>query len=362
MTIKDIVEQMELDSKRLEYEKIEILENWECEEFTPEIFALILRICSNFHYYSEKKTSNTFYSMAKMESFKEILKSDDTLYMPLIKKDRVETSIGIFLQFINRLGIGTHDTYVGKTKIKLQQIFKAFNDYENKQTLVKDKEKHIELLNNALYKETEDVRIKPLKKKINKLNSEKNKLQNLENNSLEKNGEDFLYIENIVIVDDFVGTGKSVSEFIVENQQEIKKLFFINYLFLCIETTEDGLNVINQTLKELEIDNFSIFFYRKAENYIDNDILFDSHEKELLKGALENIQKKYKLYNSDFLANTAIASFMNAPNSNITILSKKNPSWVPLFERKKRDKGSVVFKRSTDKKKINEKMKKISRR
>lgn len=364
MNISKIVLELELDDKNLEKEKREILEKWRDEVFTEEDFVLILTMCMHIHYYSEKKTALSFQQMMRKEEYKNIL-DKNTLFMPYKKSDEhTETAIGIFIQFLNSLDINTYNTYQGVSRNKIKMLYEIFRKYETK---FKEEEKlSLEIEN--IKKRAVTIDDKNIKQAIEK--SLRKKQQQLVTqkkvvfeyfNSQKKEA---LYLKNIVFVDDFIGSGSSVIKLFNKVSDEMLYLQeFIKFYFVCLEVSEEGLKTIQQKLDELGLSNFEIICFTKAENILMSKRVFNDDEQKRLKKILSQTERKYDIKtSSEYLVNTAIASFMNAPNNNISIISAKNDYWIPLFERKKRSMHDAKRIRESDLNTLNDKFRMMKKK
>lgn len=350
MEISDVVTNFHLDSTELEENKLSVLENWRSKVFTTDEFELILKMCSGFHYYSQRKVAFSFQELIDRDNNKELI-SNKSLFMPYLRDDdHSESSIGVFTQFLNQLKIETYDTYPGITAKKLKIISSVYQEYAYLSTKSEEFESEIAVLKKTISSENDSekksVLGRELKEKSLLLSQNKQCTQKL----LSFQGKKTFYLENIILVDDFIGSGSSVINLLTELGEELHLLQnFINFYFICLEASEKGIQSINEKLSELKISNFHIINYTEATDILNNSSIFTDEEQVEINNIVKKIEEDYGLQkNPKYSMNTAIASFMNAPNNNVTILSLKNALWYPLFERKQRSQKKVMANRNFD--------------
>lgn len=363
MEISNVVTNFDLDSTELEENKMSVLENWRSKVFAPDEFELILKMCSGFHYYSQRKTASSFQELIDRDNNKEII-SNKSLFMPYIRNDdHSETSIAIFTQFISKLEIETYDTYPGITAKKLKIISSVLSKY------VKHLEKSEELYSEiTVLKEAKSNEDDPEKKSLLEREIKEKSLLLSENKKCTRkffssHQKQTFYLENIILVDDFIGSGSSVINLLTEIGEDLQLIqSFINVYFICLEASEKGIQSINEKLSKLKISNFHILNYTEAIDILNNSSMFTEEEQVEINKIVKTIEDDHDLQrNPKYSMNTAIASFMNAPNNNVTILSFKNDHWCPLFERKQRSLKKVMEKRFCDENLFKDKFRKYKK-
>lgn len=160
------------------------------------------------------------------------------------------------------------------------------------------------------------------------------------------NKEDFDNIENIIFLDDIIGTGKTVKRFFEKN---IEKLLKVKCYIFCIEILEEGKTSLEEFFKEknlkCEIIYHNLHIKAFSENHIfcdncqDNEKLLRKFEKELWKKDSRNIL--------GFDNSQAIVSFFrNTPNNTISSFWYDDYRWKGLFPR---DDRKPAFKKQKKK-------------
>lgn len=340
----ELVQLWDLEQEERDH-KIEIFQMWE-KILKKDEFETILKICNNFNYYSYKLTAEAYKTIFdkntcnidKAETFVE-----NSLFFPLRKKERVESAVDMFSSFrlvnnidANRTKMMCPADYLNQYKnsiVKLKQFVK-----ENDQKNIEYKETLQNLNNQLTLNQKNKIISKKIKKRIDSLQIKLANRENLLNKNIENFSENYLTVKNMIIIDDFIGTGDSVISFlkkigniIIDSDIEIKIYLWV------IEASESGIKAIEETVKQLGID-FNISFYKESIDVLEEDKVFSTENISGVKEIIKNINKQNKLRPSRYCKNHAIASFVNAPNNNLTLLSEESSTWTALFVRTKRNK------------------------
>ncbi|PHR73347.1 MAG: hypothetical protein COA66_02865 [Arcobacter sp.] len=151
------------------------------------------------------------------------------------------------------------------------------------------------------------------------------------------------YVNTIVIIDDFIGSGKQLSEFIRNNESNLKRFKHIVFMPLIAHTIgiSNVLEVARE--KELSIDIIPIeeisfensFFYHNVEE----DYLFDGYNKltSLYAFYEELVESKIDIKNNKFgvgkLGLTHVFS-TGVPDNNLPIIYKSSVNWTALREKR----------------------------
>ncbi|MED4562274.1 phosphoribosyltransferase-like protein [Bacillus altitudinis] len=326
-------------------QKIEIFQMWE-KILKEDEFETILKICNNFSYYSYKLTAEAYKTIFdkntcnidKVEKFIE-----SSLFFPLRKKERVESAVDMFSSFrlvnnidANRTKMVCPTEYLNQYKKSIVDLKQFVN--ENDEKNIEDKETIQNLNNQLILNKKNKIISKKLKKRINFLQNNLAKRENSLNKNIENFSENYLTVKNMIIIDDFIGTGNSVISFlekigniIMGSDIEIKIYLWV------IEASESGIKAIEKIVEELGID-FNISFYKESIDVLEEDKVFSTENISGVREIIKNINKQNKLRPSKYCKNHAIASFVNAPNNNLTLLSEESSTWTALFLRTKRNK------------------------
>lgn len=211
-------------------------------------------------------------------------------------------------------------TYVNRGLKELYTTFINKYDINNDETVYTYVKKTDSSLNSSVQYMVEYIT-------INKI-SEKNCVMNIE----DIDEEQLSNIKNIVIIDDYSGSGQSIIKYINKNcERFIQKSIYI----LLISMSEGAdINIINEFRnKEIDINIEVINIEKKAFSQL------KVSEKEILekRKQFELISKKKKINEEEIWGrdNTeALISFYNnTPNNTLGIFWKKTPTNNPLFPR-----------------------------
>ncbi len=145
------------------------------------------------------------------------------------------------------------------------------------------------------------------------------------------NNEQWKYIENIVFIDDFCGTGNTFIKEIERFKEKYneKKIFYI-----VIVTTRKGLEKINTYSRDnnLVINLLPKFVHEK----IFKQSLFDNNESA--KQLLIELSKKFEIPKSERLgyrkSESLVAFYNNTPNNTIGLMRYDTDVYKSLFPRK----------------------------
>lgn len=311
--INEIVNLFDLQNTKLQNEKIRILYSWK-DNFSNKEFDILMKVLKNYSYYSERAVGLTYKKIIDKEFNSQKMNDTENLYLPLTTKEmRTESSEVLFYQFYKSNDINTNYVKYANSSNELQKIYKAWSKY------AKIVDQNGDLVNNSNEK---------IKEKLER---------------------DYIGIKRIFLIDDFVGTGSSVKNFLRQNNITIKELtalkLEINFIF--IAGTNFGFDEIQQTIESYELENVSLYYFEKIIEFFDIHL----NNKVLVENEINIIEKKlnelYSIHNirpGKYNRNTAISSFHNAPNCNIPLLINSTDSWDALFERKKRYKTREVDK------------------
>ncbi|WP_002150848.1 phosphoribosyltransferase-like protein [Bacillus cereus] len=342
--VNELVHTWDLDQEQRN-KKLEILMKWEAQ-LEKEEFKTILEICNEFNYYSERLTAQAYKSVfeknaCSIEDFDTFI--EQSLFMPLRRKDRFESAIGMFFSFINVNKINVNRTYVNspadylkKYKASKEYFRKIDNEYsqedDNQEATILSLQKELQAYNKNTKLSSK------IKKRISKLQFSKARRKLRLEKLIEDFHENYFSVKNLIIVDDFIGTGDSVVTLLKEIGRIIgDSVISINLFLWVIEASESGMEEIEKKAKELRI-KIEISFYKISTDVLEEDIIFARNNINGVKEMIKKINKRNGLRTSRYCKNHAIASFVNAPNNNLTVLSEESSTWTALFLRTKRNK------------------------
>ena len=171
--------------------------------------------------------------------------------------------------------------------------------------------------------------------------------QNILNNR-NLNSDVFSKARNLIIVDDFIGTGNQLLQF--WNQTKIKvegeeiivnrlksKFPNIDIEYLCLVCTEEGYSNFHAENYDVPLRiTYCEMLENKFKVFGKDSVYFTNDEVEACRIVLEELCKKNDLdllgYNS---LDYAIAFHHSIPDSALPLFYKKTSSWRPLFKNKK---------------------------
>ncbi|MFN7253359.1 MAG: hypothetical protein ACK4M9_21685 [Anaerobacillus sp.] len=342
--LNEVVHLWDLDQENRDI-KMEILEMWK-KKLTKDEFEIVLEICNNFNYYSEKLTAQAYKTIYKNNTFnidKLNIFLNQSLFFPLRKKDRIESAVDMFSSFrlvnkidANRTRIVCPADYLMNYKTNIDELRRLVK--ENDQMSSVDIEMIQNLQKQLIIHKKNKVILTQLNKRINKLQKIKDKREHLLNKKVEILNTNYLSVKNMIIIDDFIGTGDSVVSFLKKIGSIIEDCSIsIKFYLWVIEASESGMKAIEEIVEQLGID-ISISYYKESIDVLAEDKIFSTENINEVREIIRNINKRNKLRPSRYCRNHAIASFVNAPNNNLTLLSEDSSTWTALFLRTKRNK------------------------
>ena len=304
-------------------------------------FSLILK---ESLYYSKSNSSDAFAGMIYP------LQNNDIILLPLRMHKRVESSVKLFIDTVNILGIPkvmTQDEsdieqWLSNLLSDNKQIDKINSDIDRlERQLIKLNNEMTECEDNIQSaKENEEFyNIKHIsnKKKILKDKSKKLKKDiNSKRTVIDKHKKN-TRIKNYIFIDDFLCSGNSVSTFIDKNKDVFLNLGYRGYKFklLCLAVTEEGLEKVNEIILSYRLrEVISIEFdkicsnmeYKINEKYGNNNFFIEEKTR---------VNEIFNLRESEYCMDTAIASYINSPNSNYAFYTQvgEQKKWIPAFPR-----------------------------
>ena len=346
LTINSVIDRLDLSDELKENKKL-ILRDWEEAVNDSDTFQSILEICNKFNYYSPNITSETYdklflESKIENENFDKFVNS--AFFMPLRRHSRIETSLEMVSQFRLTNNINISKIYLDGPIVYMKKYFLRYIEIMPKiETLEADVSNLNRIISN-LKKQAKsyekDINIyKKITKEIEKNEYNLNKIQVEMKHTIEEFNNKYFRVKNIVIIDDFIGTGDSGVKFLKKLSIELKKLKTdINFHLWVLESSEDGLNRISAEAKKLGI-NLDIKYGRMSMSVLDGV----SSNSEELKTKLNDLMRSYRIPISRYSLNHALSTYVNAPNNNLALLSNKGDNWTPLFLRIKRVEEKIII-------------------
>lgn len=147
--------------------------------------------------------------------------------------------------------------------------------------------------------------------------------------------EDWVYINQIVFLDDIIGTGKTVIDYF----DTVKKLFEGKKILLwvvCI--TQSAKEKIEQYAKENDI-SLEILAYKIEKKAFESGYIFDLEEADRNKLIITKLEKRMWGRNTKYILgkdeSQCLLSFYNdTPNNTLSSFWHGEEPWHPIFERK----------------------------
>lgn len=140
------------------------------------------------------------------------------------------------------------------------------------------------------------------------------------------------YVNNIIFLDDIIGSGNTIIRFLKENENKIKNK---NIIICCIEIMKEAKENIEEYLKLIKCDSV-IISYKQTEKAFSSKGIFnkDAKNKKKILVKFEEERLKANDYVLGYKGSEALTTFYrNTPNNTISSywIDKKN--WKPLFPR-----------------------------
>lgn len=140
------------------------------------------------------------------------------------------------------------------------------------------------------------------------------------------------YVDNIIFIDDIIGSGNTIINFLKENNDKIKGK---NIIIFCIEIMKEGKKNIEEYLSSVEC--FSLVIpYNQTEKAFSNNGIFSEDAESNKKKLFEFEKNKLKAgnYALGYEDSEALTTFYrNTPNNTLSSYWIKRTSWKPLFPR-----------------------------
>ena len=145
--------------------------------------------------------------------------------------------------------------------------------------------------------------------------------------------EDLKHIDNLIFIDDIIGSGKTIIDFFKKNISKIKK---VNIYILCIEIMYEGFNNLENFLKKQNI-KYEILFHHKSKKAFLNNKIFSENSSENETHLREFEKMLWKGKNNFILgynnSQALISFFRNTPNNTLSSFWFEGKKWQPLFSR-----------------------------
>lgn len=321
-------------------EKKKILYSWHKKVSFNEK-KIIYNICDNIHYYSANKSSDTLKKIEMMVFNSNDMEYSKTLFLPLKKKERMESSLPIFSTYIvksrlrdnnpNNIVVDYSKDYIKRFVEKKNRIHEYFKNYDqlHNENMVHNSELQIA---EGIDRKKPKHRIKINTREMGKINKELQTITALDEYTV-------FNIENIVFIDDFIGTGNSIETFIKEISTDLINLndeLNLNIYFFVLECSKNAEKRLNNFLKNSNIPN-NIKVYIKygsiAIDFANDTNIYKNTRINNPKKIIEEVNNRFSIHEHKYSENMGVASFVNVPNNNVGLITQGSKKWEPLFPR-----------------------------
>ncbi|MBC5638450.1 hypothetical protein H8S33_16860 [Ornithinibacillus sp. BX22] len=261
---------------------------------TPEVGNILLRMLGEYKYYSRQYIENIF------ENFYEYLvprvRESSTIYSPISsEKDftRMNSSYFYLQKFLEINNLSNEHA------INLSSLYLEVENKYFKKTLSHYNEKN---------KSTETNQKKEITKIYNKLK----------------------YIDTVVFIEDFSGTGDTIKKFLKIAAEMVKDKKVIIFV---IHVTERAKNNIIDSFDEFGYKDATLKFENESKGFFENYEEFKGDRIKLLKFEKDVLESEHPL---GFKESEALVTFYrNCPNNTISSYWwSENENWRALFKRK----------------------------
>jgi hypoxanthine phosphoribosyltransferase len=260
---------------------------------STDVGQLLLRMLSDYHYYSRsniEKIFTHFYGyLAKR------VREPYTIYSPISsEKDvtRMNSSYFYLQKFLEINGL-SNDQAINLSCLYLEasnkQLSKKVSYYEEKREALTQQEKEIQRTYNKLK-----------------------------------------YMETIVFIDDFSGTGRTIRSFLKTAAEMVKNKQVIVFV---IHITEKAKQTINQAFTQFGYTNAFLKYEKHSNGYFEKNKELVDERVKLMRFEKEILKSKHPL---GFEESEALVTFYrNCPNNTISSYWwDENSEWQALFQRK----------------------------
>ena len=171
----------------------------------------------------------------------------------------------------------------------------------------------------------------------------KNSISNAENNILGLLEADQIPKE-LVVVDDYSGTGNTFIKTINEMIQENAKVKNTKFYFLTLHITKRALNVIREYEKEVGV-RIKVFYLECTEEIFKGDYIYSKIEAEYKEREYIKIYERQKIKKDYILGYKEVESLVafhyNTPNNTLGLFWQDLGEFAALFPRKKQRKTTL---------------------
>lgn len=145
--------------------------------------------------------------------------------------------------------------------------------------------------------------------------------------------EKFEYIENVIFIDDIIGSGKTVKKFFEANKEKLLK---VKSLIFCVVILDNGLSYLEDYFNANGFD-CQIVSYSKQSPAFDINYIFEG-DASIKEARLMDFEKELFGNSSNFIlgyenGQALVSFFRNTPNNTIGSFWFSGKKWRGLFPR-----------------------------
>lgn len=147
-------------------------------------------------------------------------------------------------------------------------------------------------------------------------------------------------ISNFVLIDDIIGTGSTLRDFIVQLVKEFPDKFINrNIYILCLVVHPKGLNKMKTLEKELNIKIICLHSYQLKKAFAKGEIFTEEKKRIEAKRIVREYEKKVAKRNDDVMgfqeSEALVGFFHNTPNNTLSTFWEQEAkvNWYPIFPR-----------------------------
>lgn len=147
---------------------------------------------------------------------------------------------------------------------------------------------------------------------------------------------DRLQIDNLVMIDDFIGSGNQATKEIEQIKTKVMPLGVKNFFMLSVAGMKDGIRKIEN---DLAVPTFCAFEYDSADTVMSFDSGFYNGLSHSEKESVKEKLKTYGLHLSDKRplgygdTGGLLAFNYNTPNNTLPLIWSSSNGWIPLLRR-----------------------------
>ncbi|MDC0706237.1 phosphoribosyltransferase [Priestia sp. AB] len=259
-----------------------------------DVRMILLRMLGDYQYYSRLYIEEIFKNF--YDYLVQRIKEESTIYSPISsEKDFTRMNSSYF--------------YLQK--------FLEINDLSNEQAINLS----------SLYLDTSN---RYYRKTLSHYNEKQKNGVNQQEREIKKVYSKLRYIDTVVFIDDFSGTGDTIRKFLRIAAEMVKDKQVIVFV---IHITERAIKIINDSFEEFGYKNANLIFEHKSKSFFENYTELKDVRDKLLKFEQEVLESNHPL---GFKETEALVTFYrNCPNNTISSYWwNENDEWEALFQRK----------------------------